>query len=323
MHAVNDSSSHTQADDGLSVGTLSSHPFLKSQHHGSDQFGLVSLVLSDRNNEYEILHPLPVVVTMTDQQQGWYCVKSITASSSNHHVLLDVDIMAQSQALFLFVLPGQAQILELEKILRERSNSLKESRAQVKQLLKNASSKEREVMELNQTISKLNQTISKLKLSLQKGKTKIVQLEEEKANLEDQSRALSKTVALPMDDFSDEISLILPKKSSSDDEELGAHFDVSMQQKTDDVLAELMLVLEENRSESMNQTTLSQDDQDQKNKKYRALNRILQHTWDFTKKYAIGTVKKKVENVGMSPDDVDEYVEAIVEDAKTIFSKPE
>ena len=67
MNGVNESSSHlTLADDGLSVGTssLSSHPV--------NQTTLVSIVLPDRNNQYEILHPLPVVVTMADQTQGEY-----------------------------------------------------------------------------------------------------------------------------------------------------------------------------------------------------------------------------------------------------------
>ena len=80
MNGVNDDL--TLADDGLSVGTstLSSHPV--------NQTTLVSIVLPDRNNQYEILHPLPVVVTMADQTQGGYeysvPVTSIPAGSPNH-----------------------------------------------------------------------------------------------------------------------------------------------------------------------------------------------------------------------------------------------
>ena len=130
-----------------------------------------------------------------------------------------------------------------------------------KKQLRSATSKDEQIFAKDKQISKLN-------ISLKKVKSQCIELDQQCTILKNQVRDLQNQVrdtqSPPFD--VDDVSEISPKKSSSYDEESGAPSDASMQRKMEDVLAELMSVLEENQSESMNQTTLSQDEQDEKKK---------------------------------------------------------
>lgn len=166
----------------------------------------------------------------------------------------------------------------------------------------------------------LNEEISNLKISLQSSKKKIVELDAQCDLLQDENRRLKNAAGQPFE--VDGISAISPKKSSSDDEESGPRSNASMQQKTKDVISEVLYALE-NQSESLDKTPLSQDEKNQKNKKYEVLKHMLQRTAVFAKEYAIGKLKKKADEAGMSQEDVDDYVESVVEDFGKIFWRPE